>query len=407
MTSSLKNTLRLKVQYPLRYAMDVALTRLRADSTVTCRILIASDNLVMTSEQQMAPLLAHRAYMRDEFGVVFDQRHIDDVLATERRESSRYNAVLAKLSFLTPAAEAIEKIARLRQLFPDPVKLIYFDGDDDCCVQWGGLVEIVDLYVKKHVFTDRSWYQRQFTGKNNLTDYVSRLADSSFTFADNIIPHSGTVSPELTKKIALGYNIGLDDKITQLFESTQPASESVKNVDVMCRAVCAPDLWIYPLRGPVKEALAPLAQKGYSVLLPDRRVDQQVYYDEMRRSRICVSPFGYGEICWRDFEAVLMGCLLVKPDMGHVSSEPDIFIAGETYVPVRPDFSDLSEVCARYLADTEARIRITTRAYDVLSDYYRSFAFAKRFLESLEQAHVEPFVGAESSKRVGELTDAL
>jgi len=27
-------------------------------------------------------------------------------------------------------------------------------------------------------------------------------------------------------------------------------------------------------------------------------------------SKICISPFGYGEICWRDFEAIIFGCLL-------------------------------------------------------------------------------------------------
>ena len=42
----------------------------------------------------------------------------------------------------------------------------------------------------------------------------------------------------------------------------------------------------------------------------------------MRHSRICISPFGYGEICWRDFEAILCGCLVVKPDMSHVETNP-------------------------------------------------------------------------------------
>ena len=28
-----------------------------------------------------------------------------------------------------------------------------------------------------------------------------------------------------------------------------------------------------------------------------------------------LSPFGWGEICYRDFEAALNGMLLIKPDM--------------------------------------------------------------------------------------------
>jgi spore maturation protein CgeB len=81
-----------------------------------------------------------------------------------------------------------------------------------------------------------------------------------------------------------------------------------------------------------------------------------------------------------------MGCLLVKPDMGHIRTEPNIFVPGETYVPVRWDFSDLPEVCARYLADDVARKAITARAYQVLADYYRSHNALQRFDEILTLA---------------------
>jgi hypothetical protein len=138
-------------------------------------------------------------------------------------------------------------------------------------------------------------------------------------------------------------------------------------------------------------ALEPLTQQRFKILLPDRRVDQKAYYEEMRSSRISVSPFGYGEICWRDFEAVLMGSLLVKPDMGHVRTEPDIFVPGETYVPVRWDFSDLAEVCARYLEDEEERNRITAQAYRVLSEYYSNSGFLKCFSRLLARAGIQPF----------------
>lgn len=389
MTISLKGKLRYKVQLPLHYALDSMLVRMRADSSAITRILIASDGLAFTSEQQFAPLLANRRRIADELAVVFDQQLLDDILASSRPITAKYSAVFAKLSHLTPADEALEKIARLRDQLAHGVKLIYLDGDDDLCVQWGGLLEFVDLYVKKHVFADRSWYRKEFVGKNNLTDYVARISGRSF--AENPIPRSGTVPDEQIAKIFAGYNIGMDEKITNLFRDTRPALPSDKTVDVMCRAACASDNWLYPLRGNVGAALEPMAQQGFTVVLPDRRVDQKAYYEEMRSSRICVSPFGYGELCWRDFESVLMGSLLVKPDMSHVHTEPNIFVPGETYVPVRWDFSDLAEVCARYLADDEARNRITAQAYRVLSEYYSNSGFLKCFSKLLARAGVQPF----------------
>lgn len=348
------------------------------------RVLIASDNLAWTSEEQFAPLLANRRLLFEKLGIILSQKLIDGVLSKGKRDQT-LSAVLAKLTFRTPASEAVAKMARLRELFPLPTKIIYFDGDDDACVQWSGLLEHVDLYVKKHLFSDLSWYSRKFHGKNNLTDYVSDK--HNICFANNEVPCSGTVPEGQISKITLGYNIAMDSKIVDLFRDTRPAFDEERTIDVICRAACKPDLWIYPFRGSINAILKPL-QGEYRVLLPDQRVDQKQYYQEMRSSRICISPFGYGEFCWRDFEAVLMGCMLVKPEVSHLRTEPNIFIPGETYVPVRWDFSDLLDVCKYYTGNEEARISIAKRAYAVLLGYYTNFGFMETFRAILQRAGV-------------------
>jgi hypothetical protein len=176
----LRETIRYRVLSPLHYAAGSLRSTFTGRRTTTRRILIASDNLAVTSEEQFAPLLAERNRTFDEIGVLFDHRLLDDVRASRPNPKS-YTAVLAKLSFLTPKIEALDKIGRLRRLFPHPVRLIYFDGDDDSCIQWPELVDNVDIYVKKHMFSDPTWYQQQFAGKSNLTDYVSRLHGYSFS----------------------------------------------------------------------------------------------------------------------------------------------------------------------------------------------------------------------------------
>jgi len=382
----------------LRYGFDLVRARWKENSSAICRILIASDDLIITSEQQFAPLLRHRSLISDQLGIVFEQRLIEDALSLSTASASKYAAAIVKLDYRTPASEAIGKVSRLRSKLPPSAKVIYFDGDDDLCVQWTGLLEWVDLYVKKSVFSDQGEYRKRFVGKSNLTDYVARLNGRSF--ADNIHPHSGPVPESQLSKVVPGYSIALDDIIFDLFRNTSPASAEEKTVDVVCRASATPDNWIYPLRGTVGEALMPLVQGGYNVLLPGQRVTPEVYYQEMRSSRICVSPFGYGELCWRDFEAVLCGCLLVKPDVSHLRTEPDMFIPGETYVPVRWDFSDLSEVCARYLADDRSRNRIIARAYAVLSEYFRTFGFVDCFRGLLAQAGVPVLTSAPTLEEV-------
>ena len=104
----------------------------------------------------------------------------------------------------------------------------------------------------------------------------------------------------------------------------------------------------------------------------------------MRSAKICVSPFGYGEICYRDYEAALHGCLLFKPDMSHVRSEPDIFRPFDTYVPLKWDYSDLGEKVARYVADEAERGRIVGNARRILREALQPDWFAAKLEELLK-----------------------
>ena len=75
------------------------------------------------------------------------------------------------------------------------------------------------------------------------------------------------------------------------------------------------------------------------------------FVEIMKRSKIGLSPFGMGELCYRDLELIQWGCLLIKPDMSKVIIEPDFFKPMETYVPVKPDWSDLNEVIHKVLVN--------------------------------------------------------
>ena len=67
------------------------------------------------------------------------------------------------------------------------------------------------------------------------------------------------------------------------------------------------------------------------------------YVNTLLNSKIVISPWGFGEMCYRDFEAMYCGCVLIKPDTSFVQTYPDIFINNKTYIPCKVDFSDLQE----------------------------------------------------------------
>jgi hypothetical protein len=63
----------------------------------------------------------------------------------------------------------------------------------------------------------------------------------------------------------------------------------------------------------------------------------------LRRSKCTLSPYGMGEICFRDFEIIQYGSVMIKPDMSLINTYPNIYIPYETYIPCKLDWSDLEE----------------------------------------------------------------
>lgn len=97
-------------------------------------------------------------------------------------------------------------------------------------------------------------------------------------------------------------------------------------------------------------------------------VSASQYLQELTNSFVTLSPFGYGEVCFRDFEAIMNGSLLLKPDMSHMKSFPDIYIPYETYIPLSWDGTDLLDKIDDILCRPQAYFKVVERAREV----YRS-----------------------------------
>jgi hypothetical protein len=92
--------------------------------------------------------------------------------------------------------------------------------------------------------------------------------------------------------------------------------------------------------------------------------------DIMSRSKIGISPYGQCEVCYRDLEIVQQGSLLIKPDMSKVITEPDFYKPWETYIPVKPDWSDLNEIVDKVLGNYNDYLYIIDNARKKLVEMY-------------------------------------
>ncbi len=90
----------------------------------------------------------------------------------------------------------------------------------------------------------------------------------------------------------------------------------------------------------------------------------------MRKSKCTLSPYGMGEVCFRDFEIIQFGSVMIKPDMSKVVTHPNIYIPYETYIPCNLDWSDLIEKI-EWVKDNPKKCKeITENARQVVKESY-------------------------------------
>ena len=115
-----------------------------------------------------------------------------------------------------------------------------------------------------------------------------------------------------------------------------------------------------------------------------KSLSYQAYINELRNSKIAVSPFGAGEMCFRDFEILLSGSLLLKSSMGYLVTWPDFFIDNKNYVFVMWDFSDFDEKIDFLLENPERVYQISLQAQNRYIYWFSSEGqekFCERFLK--------------------------
>jgi hypothetical protein len=303
------------------------------------------------------PFRKHAAELRERFGLEIEEIPVEEVEARIDRLPA------CDLVFFQDRQDSnkdsIARARALREIAGEP-RLVFLDSYASSYARKLCLLPYVDVFVAKVLFRDRGLYQRSFRDGRIFSDAMIELygLESRFT--------GRTPDLEHWDKVILGWNVGGGRFLEERFEAgAAPGGE--RTIDVHCRVAMlgkGRTEWFAAHRRDCVERIASLGER-YRVAVSTERIPQELYDEELRRSRIVVSPFGWGEVCYRDFEAVANDCLLVKPSMEHLETVPDIYRAGETYVPVRWDLADLEETLVRWLADDEGRARIAANAREV------------------------------------------
>lgn len=267
--------------------------------------------------------------------------------------------------------DAMDALARqIHAAWPD-ARLAYFDWFGPTDFRYAQVLDPhICAYLKKHVFKDLTRYALPTLGDTNLTDYYSRRFDLG-------MPETLFEFPSgFQKKLLLGTHFAFSDPMLDYFLKPFPAQEN-RSIDLHSRIAVSGTQWYARMR---HEALdKSIALEGRLNIICRGRVPRKKFFKELFDSKMCFSPFGYGEFCWRDFEAMFTGSLLLKQDMSHLACSPEIFFPDETYVPLAWDLSDFEDKVDFYLAHPQKRGQIARNAFELLNGYFRQ----QRFLDDM------------------------
>ena len=108
------------------------------------------------------------------------------------------------------------------------------------------------------------------------------------------------------------------------------------------------------------------------------------YNIALSKSKCAVSPFGMGEICFRDFETWNMGCILIKPFMDNVITYPNPYIDRETYFACNNNWDDLNEIIDVVLSLNNNDVKdINSHVRKTIIDMYSPQNFVTHFYNIL------------------------
>jgi hypothetical protein len=269
--------------------------------------------------------------------------------------------------------ENIEILKRLKTKYHT---VSYFDDSDGADSIHSELLPFLDFYYKSQMLKDTSLFKKTMYGRQLFSDFYHTHFNVNDSNLDIRLPISD--AKELSK-IKILWNLGV-------------LHYPIPTLSYNCYNYLLPHINFPKLKigyqktklsfSPTKEktihkiharfGFAPYSNSigfqrkffldtisGSDTFLSGR-VNKRQYNDEMANITGVLSPYGWGEICFRDFESVINRSILIKPDMEHITTFPDIYVKDETYVPVKWDGSDLLDVSKNILSYSSNQLNTIT-----------------------------------------------
>ncbi len=295
----------------------------------------------------------------------FTNLHNKKLSKTVGIDSRIINNLIFKYGYLneTQKKEIIPLLDHLRKKVD---YLLYFDNSDSTGHFHYDIIPYVDKYFKKQLLKDREIYKKPLYGKRLFTDYYAR----NYSLDANLESKKGFESISIFKnKIDLSWNFAFKDYrysnlLTRiLYGFSRNVNLKYYKPNINRKTILAANYTIKSSYGLIyfqrNQLLKTLKErynsnKNFSL----GKIPKKNYLRTMRTSKTVVSPYGWGEICYRDFESYIAGAALIKPDMDHLETWPNLYKKNETYISIPWKLEDWVDIFPEILADSKLLLEV-------------------------------------------------
>lgn len=304
------------------------------------------------------PMYVYAPYLK-KAGMVFQEININDI---DIQEVVTPNLQVKRIFFQptlnTTPKQAAAYLSYLKLSFPQ-AKIGLMDWFAPLTIKYAQATHhLVDDYIRKQLYKDTSLFAKTTVGDTNLSDYYAKRNGITLTVEQHEIPFG------FEDKLKLWPNFYLSPQMYDLFKAQQVKKLDGRKIDLHARMAVNGGGWYQAMRQEAADAVAKVNSE-FNVLAHGR-VKRSKFFQELAQSKVVFSPFGYGEVCWRDYEAFATGAILLKPNMDHVKIFASEFTPNETYVSLEWDLSDFESKFELIVRDPQYAKRVTQNAFEMM-----------------------------------------
>ena len=333
------------------------------------KIIIAHAHTSIEIFHSLLPFI-RLSYSENEFDIKF----IDHKIFNLNNYQADLLIIVRKYQYFDPSTGPNKKaiISELKNYRKNYSKIVYFDDNASVTYMFFFIFPFIDSYWVRGLLNENESYKSAFYGARTFSNFYHE----KYKVKDDPEYYSPTCKDVTQlKKVKIAWNIGIGCFPTnerslknRYYKIIRKVITGLSITSLIKPIYFITDMYLEMMKNELQKEInlekkvnlihARFSSKVYHKSIGFQRdlltkkikkysnclsgkVELKQYIKECGYVFATLSPFGWGEVCYRDFEAAIGGSILIKPDMSHLITWPNIY-QDETYISLDWDFNNLS-----------------------------------------------------------------